>query len=265
MPGEPVDHQSLAAQLEDAWQSRQPILPPSEQDKLSTIADAYQVQMEWNAIRLAAGDSVIGRKIGLTSKAVQDQLGVDQPDFGNLWSSRLIAADATRAEASAEMLIQPRVEGELAFRIGGPLRGPGVTLQEVLAATDAVAAAFEVVDSRIADWRITIADTIADDASFGALCVGRWTKLHRQADLRSLGMIVLKNGRPAAEGVGAAALGHPARAVAWLVNKLAEFEVALEAGDIVMSGALAKVVPAARGDIFTLEMGDQSPLSLRFT
>lgn len=144
------------------------------------------------------------------------------------------------------------------------LAGPDVTLHEVLAATDALAVAVEVVDSRIEDWRIKLADTIADNASYGGFTTGPWSGTLREADLRTLGMLLHKNGETVETGVGAAALGHPARAVAWLANKLASFDVSLESGDIVLSGALSKAVSAQRGDSFVLEMHGQPPLTATF-
>lgn len=163
-----------------------------------------------------------------------------------------------------DLLIQPRLEGEIAFLIGRRLQGPGVTLQQVLAATEAVALSVEIVDSRIEAWRIKLADTIADDASFGAFTVGPWSRSLLHEDLRTVGMVIHKNGEHVTEGIGAAALGHPARCVAWLANKLAEFGVALEPGDIVLSGSLARAVPAEQGDIFVVELHGQPPLTVRF-
>ena len=148
----------------------------------------------------------------------------------------------------SETFLQPRLEGEIAFRIGKPLRGPDTTLEDVLEATEALAVAVEVVDSRIEDWRIKLVDTIADNASYGGFTVGPWSDSLREVDLRTIGMLIHQNDVPVVEGIGAAALGHPARAVAWLANKLASFEVTLEPGDIVLSGSLGESCPCtARG------------------
>ena len=208
---------------------------------------------------------MIGRKIGLTSKRVQEQMGVDQPDFGILWGSRYYPSRRARSEVPSAEFLQPRAEGELAFLIGKPVRGPQVTMQEVLVATAAVAPAFEIVDSRIRDWKITIFDTIADNASYGGFVVGEWSRSALEQDLRLLGMIVSRNGQPAVDGTGSACLGHPARAVAWLANTLSRFDVGLEPGDIVMSGALAPMVPIAQGDSLLLEMSGFPALALRMT
>lgn len=257
-----IDLASLAQRLDTAWEGGRAIAPLSESDGLQTAEDAYAVQTHWTQTRLKRGERIIGRKIGLTSLAVQQQLGVNEPDYGSLWVSRYFPAQAGVAEAPIDMFIQPKIEGELAFLIGKPLREPGVTIEQVLAATDAVAPAFEIVDSRIADWRITLADTIADNASYGGFTVGPWNRSLREADLRTVGMLISRNGQPVAQGIGAAALGHPALAVAWLANKLQTFGITLEPGDIVISGALAATVPVQQGDSFVLEMHGQAALTM---
>jgi 2-keto-4-pentenoate hydratase len=215
-------------------------------------------------LRVSRGERIIGRKIGLTSKAVQEQMGVSEPDYGTLWASRYFPVRNGRAEVPFDYFLQPRVEGEIAFLIGETLDWPDITPQQVLAATEALAAAIEIVDSRIDRWRIKLADTIADNASYGGLTIGSWSTSMRSSDLRTVGMIMSHNGQPTVFGTGAAALGHPALAVAWLANKLREFAIPLRAGDIVISGALAATIPAQRGDIFVLEMHGQPPISLRF-
>jgi 2-keto-4-pentenoate hydratase len=260
-----VDIEALARRLDEAWERRRSIPPLSESEQLRTADEAYAVQMRWTELRLGRGERILGRKIGLTSRAVQQQLGVDEPDYGSLWASRYFPAENRTAEAPAEPFILPRVEGELAFLIGAPLRGPDVTVEQVLAATEAVAPALEIVDSRIENWRITLADTVADNASYGGFTVGPWSRALRDVDLRTLGMLISHNDQPAAQGIGAAALGHPARAVAWLANRLHRFGVSLEPGDIVLSGALAATVPAQKGDRFVMELHSQPPLTLQFT
>jgi 2-keto-4-pentenoate hydratase len=255
----------IATRLNAAWERKgAPLSPLSDGVPPPDVETAYRIQSAWTEMRVAAGDRVIGRKIGLTSKAIQQQLGVAEPDYGSLWGSRDVPAPGGRAEVPHAWFLQPRMEGEIAFLLGRALRGPGVTPQEVLAATDAVAPAFEIIDSRIENWKIKIADTIADNASYGGVVVGEWNRAAVAADLRLLGMIMSQNGEAAAEGVGAAALGHPARAVAWLANKLGSYGVALEAGEIVISGSLGRAVPGAAGDVFHLEMAGLTPLAVRF-
>src|ERR671933_1670063 len=263
--GAAVDTEALARRLDEAWENREPIAPLSESEGLEDVDRAYEIQTLWSEMRIGRGERIIGRKIGLTSFAMQEQLGVSEPDYGSLWDSRYFPAQGGRAEMPAEYFLQPFLEGELAFLIGRPLAGPGVTLQEALAATDALAVAVEVVDSRIEDWNIKLPDTIADNASYGGFTVGPWSRRLREADLRTLGMLINKSGERVAEGMGSASLGHPAKAVAWLANKLASFGTNLEPGDMVLSGSLGSAVPAQRGDVFVLEAHGQPPLTVSFT
>lgn len=263
MPGESVI--SMAEQLDEAWRTGRPIEPFSERGLLQSVENAYAVQAHWTGMREARGERVIGRKIGLTSLAIQKQLGVNEPDYGSLWEASHYPVVNHRAEIPAADFMQPRLEAEVAFLVGRPLRGPHVTLQEVLAATDAMALVVEIVASRIADWRIKLVDTIADNASYGGFVLGEWDSGLRAADLRLLGITIHKNGAAAADGIGAAAMGHPALSVAWLVNKLGEFGIGLQPGDIVLSGGITPMQPVAAGDVFHFAMTGQPSLAVRFT
>ncbi len=265
MPEQPVglDIEALARRLDEAWENREPIAPLTESDGLA-VDQSYAVQSRWTGMRLERGEGLVGRKIGLTSPAMQEQMGVNEPDYGSLWASRYFPATAGRVEIPADAFLQPRVEGEIAFLIGRPLEGTSVTPQEVLVATEALAIAVEVVDSRIEDWRIKLPDTIADNASYGGFTLGPWSRALRETDLRTLGMLIHQNGQPVVQAIGAAALGSPARAVAWLANKLTSFGVRLEPGDIVLSGALGRATPAQKGDVFVLEAYGQPPLTVTF-
>src|SRR5215210_7864113 len=209
--GTTIDTEALARRLDEAWEKREPIAPLSESEGLEDVERAYEIQTKWSELRLSRGERIIGRKIGLTSFAMQEQLGVSEPDYGSLWASRHFPAQGGRTEIPAEPFLQPFLEGELAFLIGRPLSGPGVTLQQALAATDALAVAVEVVDSRIEDWNIKLPDTIADNASYGGFTTGPWSQALRETDLRTVGMLINKNDSPVAEGLGAASLGHPAQ------------------------------------------------------
>ena len=255
----------LAARLDAAWRGGVPIAPISESDGVADAATAYAIQDHWTRLRLARGEKIAGRKIGLTAKAVQQQLGVDEPDYGALWQSSFYPSREGRVELPAAHFLQPRVEGEIAFLMARQLRGPGVTPREVLAATEACALGVEIVASRIADWRIKLADTIADNASYGGHSVGPWDKRLREADLPALALRIVHNGSLAAEGLGAAVLGHPAASAAWLVNKLAAFGVGLEPGDVVISGAICKMLPARRGDRFEFSLTGQPALTVTFS
>jgi 2-keto-4-pentenoate hydratase len=253
----------LAQRLEHAWVTGVPVPPLSESDGL-TREEAYGVQHAWNAARVADGERVVGRKIGLTSAAIRAQANVDEPDYGSLWGSRQYISAGGRAEAPAQTFIAPRVEGELAFLLGADV-GEGATVQHVLAATEAIAVSIEIIDSRIQDWRLTIADTIADNASYGGFVLGPWSRSLRYADLGTLGMVLYQNGQVASTGVGVESFGHPARAVAWLARKLASFGEHLPAGSIVLSGALGHAPSVAQGDEITLRITNNPPLTLRFT
>ncbi|WP_298820218.1 2-keto-4-pentenoate hydratase, partial [uncultured Chloroflexus sp.] len=200
---------ALAQRLDQAWEERFTIPPLTERDGISDATTAYRIQTRWTELRLARGERILGRKIGLTSKAVQEQMGVNEPDYGTLWASRYFPLINGRVEVPSAIFLQPRVEGELAFLIGETLDWPAITPQQVLAATEALAATIEIVDSRIERWRIKLADTIADNASYGGLTIGPWSKALRSRDLRTIGMVMSHNGRPAVAGTGAAALGHP--------------------------------------------------------
>jgi len=260
-----VSTEALARRLDEAWEGRNPIPPLSESGGVEAMEQAYAIQTSWSEMRLERGERIIGRKIGLTSKGMQEQMGVNEPDYGSLWASRYFPARGGRVEIPTETFLQPRLEGEIAFLISKPLAGESVTPQEVLAATEALAVAVEVVDSRIEDWNIKLADTIADNASYGGFTLGPWDRSLREADLRTLGMLIHKSGSRVAEGLGAASLGHPARAVAWLARKLTSFGVSLQPGDIVLSGALSGAVPVEKGDVFVLEIHSQPPLMVTFT
>lgn len=259
-----TDLEQLASDLDAAWRTRTPIPPLSEAHPGLTPSDAYRIQSHWTTLRLGRGEEIVGRKIGLTNPAIQQQLGVDEPDYGALWRSSFHEARAGRAEIAAADFLQPRLEGEVAFRFGRPLVGGNVTAEDVLAATDACALAVEIVDSRIADWKIKLVDTIADNASYGGFVVGPWDAGLVRADMAALAMQARKNGELAAEGLGAAVLGHPANSAAWLVNKLSEFGVGLAAGDVVISGAITRMLPAAAGDTFVFSLSSQPDLTVAF-
>lgn len=226
-----------------------------------TIDDAYAVQQRLMARRLQAGEKVVGKKIGVTSKAVMNMLGVYQPDFG--WLTDAMACNEGEAIAM-NRLIQPKAEGEIAFVLKKTLQGPGVTAADVLAATEGVMACFEIVDSRIQDWKIKIQDTVADNASCGVFVLGDRLVDVRDVDLATCGMVLEKNGEIAATGAGAAALGHPANAVAWLANTLGARGIALEAGEVVLSGSLGIMVPVQAGDSLRVTIGGIGGCSVRF-
>ena len=189
---------------------------------------------------------VRGRKVGLTSRPQQDLLGVHEPNFGVLLDD-MVVDDGD--EVRLDELIQPRVESEIAFVMADNLSGPGVAPADALAAVAGVRPAVEVVDSRIADWRVQIADTVADNASAARAVVGARTVPVTAVDLRLLGVLFSRNGTPIESGAGAAVLGDPVRALAWLANTLGAFGSGLHRGDLVLSGALHRMVPVRPGDV----------------
>lgn len=253
--------EKLGDALFDALASGSTIAPLSSRHPEMTVQDAYAVQQRLMARRLAAGEKVIGKKIGVTSQAVMDMLGVFQPDFG--WLTDAMVYNEGES-IPMQRLIQPKAEGEIAFVLKKTLKGPGVTVADVLAATEGVMACFEIVDSRIADWKIKIQDTVADNASCGVFVLGDRLVDVRDVDLTTCGMVLEKNGEIVVTGAGAAALGHPANAVAWLANTLGAHGTALEAGEVVLSGSLGAMVPVKTGDNLRVTIGGIGGCSVRF-
>jgi 2-oxopent-4-enoate/cis-2-oxohex-4-enoate hydratase len=233
----------LGDELYEALRSRTTVDPLIARHPELTIADAYHISRRILARREADGETLIGKKIGVTSPAVQNMLGVHQPDFGYLTDAMVFSGQMP----ISRLLIQPRAEGEIAFTLGADLVGPGVTPEQVLAATETVHACFEVVDSRIRDWKIGIVDTVADNASSGLFTVGAGVSPDG-VDFENCHMTVHKNGAPLSEGRGRAALGSPLNAVAWLANTLGAFGVPLRAGEIILSGSLVPLEPVVAGD-----------------
>lgn len=258
-----TDHiERHAEELYQALRGRFTVAPLTERAPGITGDDAYRIQLAIVARKLEReGVRHIGKKIGVTSEVVQKALGVSQPDFGHLTSEMALAdGDA----APMDRLIQPRAEGEIAFVLARDLRGPGLTPADVLRATDRVKACFEIVDSRIHDWRIRIEDTIADNASSAMLVVSDGGVSPGQVDLPSAAMTLEKNGEVVGRGVGAASMGSPVVAMTWLVNKMGELGIGLTAGEIVLSGSLGPLVPVVRGDRMELRIEGVGACSVRF-
>jgi 2-keto-4-pentenoate hydratase len=225
------------------------------------VRTAYAVQAAWVARQVAAGATVVGRKIGLTSPAVQAQLGVDQPDFGTLLSTMNCPPGEP---VDTGRLLQPKIEAEIAFVLARDLDTPDIGPDDVLAATGRVAAALEIVDSRVAGWDISIVDTVADNASSGLFTVGPEGRPPGGLDLAACSMRLCRGGAEVSTGSGAACLGHPAIAVAWLANAARSFGQPLRAGEIVLSGALGPMVPVQAGDQVTAEISGLGQVSAIF-
>ena len=258
----------VADRLRSAESDRKAIDPPAAQAKLSS-ADAYRIQMINVERSVAAGRKIVGRKVGLTSLAMQKMLGVNEPDFGHLFDD-MILANAGECRVSSLML--PRVEPEIAFVLSRELRGPGITRADVIAAAEYVTPALEkywqppleMFDKRIRDWKINLADTIADNASSARVVLGAEKSSPKAYDLAEVSMTLEKNGTAVEKGVGAAVLGHPAEPVAWLANKLAEFGQTLAAGSIIIPGALCRAVDVAAGDSIVARFDHLGAVSVRF-
>jgi len=254
-------HEKYGSELFAALRQQRTVPPLIARAPALTIDDAYAISLDFLSRRRAEGERVVGKKIGVTSKAVQDMLGVHQPDFGFLTDWMHVDGDIS---VEQKKLIQPRAEAEIAFILRDGLKGPGITAAEVIAATQAIAPCFEIVDSRIDDWKIGIVDTVADNASCGVFILGEARADPRDHDLPNLKVTVTKNGAPLSEGLGSAVQGDPAQAVAWLANTLGEYGVTLDAGDIILSGSLVPLEPAVAGDVFEMELHGVGGCTARF-
>jgi len=252
----------LARSLWEAEEAARPVEPPTERHADLDVADAYTIQSHNVERRVSGGAQVVGRKVGLTSRPMQRQLGVHEPDFGVLLDDMFVDGGD---EIPLERMIQPRVEAEMAFVMGRDLAGRGVSTATVLAAIAGVLPAIEIVDSRVVDWRIQLVDTIADNASSGRLVVGGRLTLVAGVDLPLVGMLLYRNGVPIDSGAGAAALGNPARCVAWLANKLGTLGSGLRRDDLVLPGALHRMVPVRPGDVFRAEFAHLGSVMARFS
>jgi 2-oxopent-4-enoate/cis-2-oxohex-4-enoate hydratase len=252
---------ALGDELFAAWKAAKQIAPLTEREPSITIDDAYRVQLRTIERRKEAGERLVGKKIGITSRAVMQMLKVEQPDFGHLLSGM---AFGEGEPLQASRFCQPRGEGEIAFILKHDLTGPGLTNADVLAATQCVMPAFEIVDSRVTDWKIKIQDTVADNGSAAAFVLGDNALDPRKVDLVTVGMVLEKNGEVIGTGAGAASLGNPVNAVTWLANKLGAFGIALKGGEVILSGSLSIMFPIQPGDSLRMRLGGIGSVSCRF-
>jgi 2-oxopent-4-enoate/cis-2-oxohex-4-enoate hydratase len=253
---------AYSEELYQALRSRQAVAPLTERDPDLTPDDAYQISLGILKRREAAGEKIVGKKIGATSRAVQTMLNVNQPDYGFL-TDRMRCNPSEPIPISRE-LIQPRAEGEIAFVLKRDLTGPGVTNAAVLAATEGVCVCYEIVDSRVRDWKIKFQDTVADNASCGLFVASNELVDPHKIDLVTCGMVLWKNGELVATGAGAAALGSPLNCVTWLANVLGHHGVSLKAGEIILSGSLVPLIPIVAGDEMELAVGGLGRLKAKF-
>lgn len=252
----------LARLLRDAKYKQVSIAPLTSMESSLDVDSAYHVQLENINEELAQGYKITGKKIGLTSKAVQEMLKVDEPDYGHLLNNMEVENGGT---IPFDLMLQPKVEGELAFILKKDVVGPNVTTLDVLMATDVIVPALEIVDSRIKDWKITLQDTVADNASSGFYVLGGTPKKVTDVDIKQIGMALYRNDQLINTGVGVAALGNPAKCVAWLANKLAVYGISLKAREVILSGALSGMVEAKPGDHFRAKFADLGEVEVNFS
>ena len=255
-----TDVEGKARALFEARRDRRPIKPFTDADPTLGMADGYAVQAVLTRLILDAGDSIVGYKVGLTSAAMQQMIGIDSPDCGPVLASTVYRdGDTIRRDA----FIAPKVEAEIVCVMRDRLAGPGVTLDAAQAAVEGIAASVEIVDSRFVDWRIKLADTVADLASNGAVAVSSHVVPLDGIDPREIAMTLARNGEQIERGLGSAALGNPLAVVAWLADVLGENGIALEPGHLVMTGALHAAVAMNPGDVFRAEFDRLGGVTVR--
>lgn len=257
----PEQRQAAALALRNAEETKISIAPLTEQYPEIDVVDAYEIQLINIAHRVANGGQIRGHKVGLTAKAMQDMLGVREPDYGHLLDDMFI--DET-AVVPISRFSQPRAEVEVSFVLGGRLEGPGVTVADVIRATDYIVPSIEIVDSRVSDWKIKIQDTVADNASAAAIVVGARPTRLGDVDPSLIGAVLRKNGEIMETGCSGAVLGNPVIAVAWLANKVAKFGVALEPGNVIMPGSCTRMIPISAGDHIRADFDVLGTVSVKF-
>ncbi|HME48811.1 2-keto-4-pentenoate hydratase [Mycobacterium sp.] len=251
----------LAADLAQAGRSRVPIAPLTGANPDIDVVDAYEIQLINIRQRVAEGARVVGHKVGLSSKAMQQMMGVDEPDYGHLLDEMQVFEDTP---VKAGRYLCPRVEVEVAFLLADDLPGAGCTEDDVLAATAAFAPAIELIDTRITDWTIKLCDTIADNASSAGYVLGTDRVSPKDVDIRAIDAVLTRNGDVVAEGRSDAVLGNPVTAVAWLARKVHDFGVRLKAGDIVLPGSCTRAIDARAGDNFVATFDGLGSVRLTF-
>lgn len=251
----------LADRLWRATVDRTPIEPITKIRPDLTVDDAYAIQAHNARRRVEAGHAIRGCRLGRTSQPRQDILGVAEPDFGMLFDDMFVDDGD---EVPVESFLQPRVVAEIGFVLADDLAGPGVTAADALTAVRGVLPVIEIVDSRIADWQVQLADTVADNASSGRVVLGGRVTPANDIDLRLVGLLLYRNGTPVENGAGAAALGNPIRSLTWLANRLLPPERGLSRGDIVLSGPLHRLVPVRPNDVYQAQFAHLGTVTVRF-
>ena len=251
----------LAADLAQAERSREPIAPLTSAYPDIDVVDAYEIQLINIRQRVAEGARVLGHKVGLSSLAMQQMMGVDEPDYGHLLDEMQVFEDTP---VKAGRYLYPRVEVEVGFILAADLPGAGCSEDDVLAATEALAPSIELIDTRITDWKIALCDTIADNASSAGFVLGEARVSPRDLDVKAIDAVLTRNGEVVAEGRSDAVLGNPVTAVAWLSRKVESFGVRLRKGDIVLPGSCTRAIDARAGDNFVAEFAGLGSVRLSF-
>lgn len=257
-----VTIEDIAEELLEAYETKFPVVPVRHRAPEMTITDAYRIQNSQLKHHLETGRALAGWKIGLTSIAMQKQLGVSSPDFG-FFLKDMIYNHGDRINTSH--FISPKVEPEFAFLLKAPLQGPGVTIEEAAQAIDEIYPAMEIIDSRIANWDIKLVDTIADNASCGAIAIGQTPLDLSVSDLEDTTCKLLIDGHVVEEGTGQAVMGNPIAPLAWLANVLGEQGVGLKTGQLILPGSFTKAMPVVYNSSATADFGDLGSLTIHFT
>ncbi|WKA56960.1 2-keto-4-pentenoate hydratase [Planococcus shenhongbingii] len=256
-----MDIQKAANRLAQAEKDKTPIPPFTSSAEEISVEDAYQIQLLQIQEKLQQGAEIKGLKIGLTSKVMQDMFNVRTPDYGHVLDSMVYGEEKA---VNMDQFIQPKVEFEIAFILKEDLEGPGVTVEDVLAATDYVVPAIEIIDSRIENWQFKFEDTVADNGSSAGAILGSKRTSPTAVDLATVEMTVYRNGEVFDSAKGEAVMGHPAKAVAWLANAVAEYGITLRAGYFILAGALSKAVPFEADDVFKADFSELGEVAISF-
>jgi len=256
-----MEIQTIAEKLLNAELSKQPIAPLTEIEPSMTADDAYRIQLRQIEQKVSEGAVVKGLKIGLTSKVMQEMLNVHTPDYGFILDTMVFQKDIA---IDTEQFIQPKVEFEIAFVFKKALKGPNLTIQDVIDATDYVVPSIEIIDSRIEDWRIKFEDTVADNGSSAGAILGTQKTRLSDVDIANIGMTVYKNDECIDEATSDAVLGNPLNAVVWLANEVSRYDISIQPGMFVLSGALSKALPFTNGDHFKADFGKLGEVSVAF-
>lgn len=256
-----MNEATIAQSLLEAYETKRPIAPLTTSYPSISVDEAYRIQLAQIEARIANGDVIVGKKIGLTSKVMQQMFQVTEPDYGHILAS-MVLPDGD--EVSIQQMIQPKIEFEIAFVLKEDVQGPGVVAEDIIAATDYVVPAFEIIDSRIADWQIRFEDTVADNGSSAyAILGGKPTRLE-DVNLETIGMNILKNGQFVDHAAGAAVMGNPIHAVVWLANALGKYDIGLKKGEFILAGALTAALPIAAGETYTVDFAHLGTIQVTF-